>query len=151
MNAVEEIYVLSPSVLWSHRQRTYLPEQNWFRTGPAGDPQQHGAGREQQEPDQETKFRYKTVSEQINKETESALAEFDRQVDQFDDVYDNFGLVPDYEEDMRSQEDERVLSSISSTSLCLDTSSLCLESMDIVKVFFYSYNEYPLNAYLGKT
>ena len=134
MNAVEEIYVLSPSVLWSHRQRTYLPEQNWFRTGHAGDLQHPGAGRDQQDPDQENKFKYKSCSQQLNKETEFALAEFDRQVEQFDDVYDNLGLVCDNDEDMRSQEDENVLSSLSSTSLCLDTSSLCLDSMDIVKV-----------------
>ena len=114
-----------------NRQRTYLPEQHWFRTGHQGEQQHLDAGSVQQ-----TKFGCVTDSEQLNKETESALAEFDRQVEQFDDVYDNLGLVvEDCDGARRVHEDEIVMSSMSSTSLCLDTSSLCMDSLEKVRYY----------------
>ena len=148
MNAVEEIYVLGPSVLWSSvgRQRTYLPEQNWFRTGPAITEElvQHGQKETEQDKGKSRlrSFQSDDISslEQIHRDTESALAEFDRQVKEFDDVYDNLALVNDVDEDLMKQEQGKISSltdcSLESSSLCLDTSSLCLDSMDMPNVRF---------------
>ena len=161
MNGVEEIYVLSPSVVWQNsvaRHRTYLPEQNWIRTGHSIEVEQNSGGRNSVSERTGFGFGYthSTVSrqgsfqseqlsnlEQIHRDTESALAEFDRQVKAFDDVYDNLGLVNDYcdEESTKKQGQnpaDKLLSesdvSLDSSSLCLDTSSLCLDSLDMDKV-----------------
>ena len=128
MNAVEEIYVLSPSVPWSRsvaRQGTYLPQQNWYRTGP---------------------------EEKLERETASALAEFDEQMKHFDDsdedehesVRDKHVNNFENKENHMRAEKVYILSddSVECSILCLDTSSLCLDSMELPQVnIFISYME----------